>query len=234
MNIIVTGASRGIGFEIVKQLSSLKGNYIIAIARNTESLQKLCQELPVGKNESFLYPFAADLNKKGFEKSVREYVLNRFNKIDILINNAGTLVNKPFDELTSEHFDEMFNVNTKAPFLIIKTLLPYFNQPSHIVNISSMGGYQGSEKFSGLSLYSASKGALAILTECLALELNEKGISVNCLALGAVQTEMLEEAFPGYKAKISPEEMAKYIVDFSLNGNKKHNGEIIPVTKSTP
>jgi 3-oxoacyl-[acyl-carrier protein] reductase len=234
MNIIVTGASRGIGFEMVKQFTAIKGTYIIALARNTESLQELCQKLPVGKNESFLYPFAADLNKKGFEKSVREYVLNRFNKIDILINNAGTIVNKPFDELTSEHFDELFNVNTKAPFLIIKTLLPYFNQPSHIVNISSMGGYQGSEKFPGLSLYSASKGALAIFTESIAVELKEKGVAVNCLALGAVQTEMLAKAFPGYKAKFTSEEMANYIVDFSLNGNKKHNGEIIPVTKSTP
>jgi NAD(P)-dependent dehydrogenase (short-subunit alcohol dehydrogenase family) len=128
----------------------------------------------------------------------------------------------------------MFSVNTKAPFLIVKALLPYFNKPSHIVNISSMGGFQGSVKFSGLSLYSASKGALAILTECLAEELKEKDIKVNCLALGSVQTEMLAEAFPGYKAQSGPAEMAEFIDNFALNAHRNMNGKIIPVSSTTP
>lgn len=234
MNIIITGASRGIGFELAKQFCAMKGNKVIAIAREIKSIQYLSGKLPVGKNESFLYPLAADLNKKGFEKPMLEYVLDRFKKIDILINNAGALINKPFHQLTSDDFDFLFNVNTKAPFLIIQTLLPYFNNPSHIVNISSMGGYQGSEKFPGLSLYSASKGALAILSECMAVELKDKCVSVNCIALGSVQTEMFSEAFPGYKAETSAEEMAKYIVDFSMTGHKNQNGKIITVTKTNP
>lgn len=234
MNIIITGASRGIGFELAKQLCCMKGNKVIAIAREIKSIQYLSGKLPVGKNESFLYPLAADLNKKGFEKSMLEYVHDRFNKIDILINNAGAIINKPIHHLTSDDFDYLFNVNTKAPFLIIQTLLPYFNNPSHIVNISSMGGFQGSTKFPCLSLYSASKGALAILSECLAVELKDKCISVNCLALGSVQTEMFSEAFPGLRAQTTAEEMAKYILDFSLNGNKKQNGKIIPVTVTNP
>jgi NAD(P)-dependent dehydrogenase (short-subunit alcohol dehydrogenase family) len=234
MNIIITGASRGIGFELAKQLCSIKGNKVIAIAREIKSIQYLSGKLTVGKDESFLYPLAADLNKKGFEKSMLEYVLDRFKKIDILINNAGALINKPLQQFTPDDFDYLFSVNTKAPFLIIQTLLPYFNNPSHIVNISSMGGYQGSEKFPGLSLYSASKGALVILSECLAVELKGKGISVNCLALGSAQTEMFSEAFPGIKAQTTAEEMARYIVDFSLNGYKNQSGKIIPVTKMNP
>jgi NAD(P)-dependent dehydrogenase (short-subunit alcohol dehydrogenase family) len=100
---------------------------------------------------------------------------------------------------------------------------------SHILNISSMGGFQGSVKFPGLSYYSASKAALACLSECLALEFDELGIKVNCLALGSVQTEMLEEAFPGYKAPIDAKKIGEFIADFAINGNKFINGKIIPV-----
>ena len=234
MNIIITGAGRGIGFETVKHFSSMKGNRIIAISRNISALQKLSNEMTVGKNSAFIYPVSADLNKNGFEKQLLSFILDRFKKIDILINNAGVLVNKSIQQLTSEYFESMFSVNTKAPFLLVKAMLPYFNKPSHIVNISSMGGFQGSAKFTGLSLYSASKGALAILTECMAEELIGKDIKVNCLALGSVQTEMLSEAFPGYNAQTSAAEMAEFIVNFALNAHKQINGKIIPVSASTP
>jgi short-subunit dehydrogenase len=234
MNIIITGAGRGIGFEIAKLFSKTNDNSIVAVSRNISSLQKLANNIPFGKNATTLYPVSIDLNKKGFEKELLTYISNRFTKIDILINNAGTLINRSIQQLSAENFDTIFNINVKAPFLIIKTLLPYFDDPSHIVNIGSMGGFQGSNKYAGLSLYSASKGALAILSECMAVEFKDKGIKVNCLALGSVQTEMFAEAFPGYKAQTTPSEMAKYIVDFSLNGHKKHNGEIIPVTIRTP
>jgi NAD(P)-dependent dehydrogenase (short-subunit alcohol dehydrogenase family) len=234
MNIVVTGAGRGIGLEIIRQLCRLKGHSIVAVSRNISALQKLSNDIPFGKDSTSLYSVSIDLNKKGFEKELLTYISNRFTKVDLLINNAGTLINRSVQQLTAENFDTIFQVNVKAPFLIIKTLLPYFNDPSHIVNISSMGGIQGSEKFAGLSLYSASKGALAILSECMAVEFKDRGIRVNCIAPGSVQTEMFAEAFPGYKAQSSAPEMAKFIVDYALNGDKKHNGEIIPVTKTTP
>ncbi len=97
-----------------------------------------------------------------------------------------------------------------------------------------MGGVQGSLKFPGLSAYSSSKAAVITLTELLAEEYKESGPSFNVLALGAVQTEMLEEAFPGYKAPISAEKMAKYIADFSLSGNEFYNGKLLQVSSSTP
>jgi NAD(P)-dependent dehydrogenase (short-subunit alcohol dehydrogenase family) len=105
---------------------------------------------------------------------------------------------------------------------------------SHIVNISSMGGFQGSSKYKGLSYYSASKSALACLTECLANEFSEYGISVNCLALGSVKTEMLDKAFPGYKAPVDAKEMAEFISDFALTGHKFFNGKILPVAVTNP
>ena len=107
-------------------------------------------------------------------------------------------------------------------------------QKSHILTISSMGGFQGSAKFAGLSAYSSSKAAIAGLTECLAEEFKGKNIAVNCLAIGAVQTEMLAEAFPGYKAQLLPFQMAEYIMDFAAKGHLYYNGKILPVSLSTP
>lgn len=96
------------------------------------------------------------------------------------------------------------------------------------------GRCTGSAKFAGLSAYSSSKGAIITLNELLAEEYKDKGIAFNTLALGAVQTEMLEEAFPGYKAPVSASQMATYIKEFSLSGNQFYNGKVLPVSASTP
>lgn len=224
MNILITGAGKGIGLEIAKLFAENKHN-TIAISRNIKSLEEF--------DNNLLHPISFDLTSDDFSLLFAE--INRsFKNIDVLINNAGLLVNKPFTDLTVSDFDNVFNTNVRAVFKLTQTLLPIFNKKSHIVNISSMGGVQGSSKFPGLSLYSASKGAISILTECLAEELKENEISVNALALGAVQTEMLEEAFPDYKAPLSASEMAKYIYDFALTGHKYYNGKILPISLSTP
>ena len=128
----------------------------------------------------------------------------------------------------------MMETNYFAPVTIIHTLLPLMGKGSHIVNISSMGGFQGSVKFPGLSGYSASKAALACITECLANEFSELGISVNCLALGSAQTEMQEEAFPGYKSPVTAREMGEFVGNFAVTGNIVFNGKILPVAVTTP
>lgn len=233
MNIIVTGASRGIGNATVKAFAAMGDHKIIALARNGERLNALKKDCAGINPGAEVVDLAADLGQNEFE-NVLLPVVEKAGGVDVLVNNAGKLINKPFDELNDEDFDELFNINVKSIFKIIKMLKPYFTDGSHIVNISSMGGFQGSSKFPGLSLYSASKGAVAVLTEAMAEEFKDEGISVNCLALGAVQTEMLEEAFPGYKAPLSADEMGKYIAGFALTGNRYFNGKILPVSVSTP
>jgi NAD(P)-dependent dehydrogenase (short-subunit alcohol dehydrogenase family) len=151
-----------------------------------------------------------------------------------LVHNAGKLVNKPFSRFDATDFDDTFNVNVKGPFLFTQAMLPMMNKGSHIVNIGSIGGIIGSKKFPGLAAYSASKGALSVLTEVLAEELAEKEIKVNCLALGAVQTEMFSKAFPGAKALQNPAQIAHFIGDFCVNGQKYFNGKVIPVSLSVP
>jgi NAD(P)-dependent dehydrogenase (short-subunit alcohol dehydrogenase family) len=234
MNIIITGASQGIGWATVKKLSRDGSHRIVAIARNGDKLNELWQECLAENPEAQVFPVAFDLLSTGYSFNLLPAVFKVFNTVDVLINNAGLLVKKEFLHLTDEDFDRAFNVNVKSVFKLTRALLGYFNNPAHIVNISSMGGVQGSSKFPGLTLYSASKGAVAVLTEAMAEEFKPRGIRVNCLAFGAVQTEMLAEAFPGYKAPLTAEEMASFVADFALNGLKFFNGKILPVSLSTP
>ena len=224
-NIIITGTSRGIGYELV-QLFAKEGHKVLALSRNTEPIENLHL-----KNVTSL---SVDLSQESELFKVSSFIEKQWKSVDILINNAGKLVNKPFTEISTQDFIDVYMVNVFAVASITKIVIPFLTKGSHVVNISSIGGVQGSVKFPGLAAYSSSKGALLTLTELLAEEYKEAGISFNALALGAVQTEMLEEAFPGYQAPVSANEMANYMYDFALNGNKFYNGKILEVSSSTP
>lgn len=234
MNIIVAGASRGIGYEAVKRLALMKNNHILAISRKTDSLAQLRDDCSDLQEKSCIIPLTFDLGKGNFQADLLPVVTRELGSVDVLVYNAGLLINKPFENLDENDFTQSFAVNVGGAFHLVQALLGSFNAGAHILTISSMGGYQGSAKFPGLALYSASKGALAVLTECMAEEFSARGVKCNCLALGAVQTEMLAEAFPGYKAPLSPEEMADYVVQFALDGHRYFNGKILPVSVSTP
>ncbi len=224
-NIIITGTSRGIGFEMVK-LFSAAGHNVLALSRNSKPVSGLKL-----KNVTAL---EFDIANESEIVKLSAYLQTTMKTVDIVINNAGFLVNKPFLEITSEEFKRCYDVNVFGVASLIRTVLPFMKKEGHVVNISSMGGVQGSVKFPGLSAYSSSKGAIITLTELLAEEYKETGPSFNVLALGSVQTEMLAEAFPGFKAPLSATEMAKYIMDFSLTGNKFYNGKILQVSSTTP
>lgn len=229
MNIVVIGGTRGIGKEIVLNLSGDLNNKILVAGRNEESLKSL---KALRKNINIVTLDLADFDKKSHE--FLNAVKSDFNRIDILINVAGAIIAKDFEKITSDEARLLMETNFIGPASVIRTLKPFMLNGSHIINISSMGGFQGSSKYPGLSYYSASKAALACLTECMAEEFKASGIKVNCLALGAVQTEMLEEAFPGYKAPVNASEMAEYISWFALNGHKFFNGKILPVAVNNP
>ena len=235
MNILITGASRGIGFEIVKQYAKESTNNIIALSRDIELLQKLkliCKK----EHNNDIHIYSIDFLANSFSNDLKKILSNHDKHFDIIINNAGCLINKPFAETSQLEIKNTYQINVFAPMFILQLTIPLLdnNKQCHIVNIGSMGGYQGSVKFPGLSIYSSSKSALANLTECLAEEFKEKMIKINCLALGSVQTEMLNNAFPDYKAQVSAQEMAEYIVQFSLQKPVYINGKIIPISNSTP
>lgn len=224
-NIIITGTSRGIGFELA-QLFAKNNCNVLALSRNSEPLKNL--------NLKNITAISVDLSNENDLIKVTDFVSKNWKQVDVLINNAGKLINKPFEKLSTSDFLEVYKVNVFAVAELTRLLIPFLAKGSHVVNISSIGGIQGSMKFPGLAAYSSSKGALLTLTEVLAEEYKEQQISFNALALGAVQTEMLEEAFPGYKASVSAEEMADYIYNFALTGNKFYNGKILQISSTTP
>jgi NAD(P)-dependent dehydrogenase (short-subunit alcohol dehydrogenase family) len=229
MNIIINGGTRGIGRELVSWLSNDPNNNVLATGRNEEILRKLSSEYKNVRTHS-IDMSVFDSQTEKFRKAVSGY----FDRVDILINLAGTLIAKDFIDITNEEGRLIMETNFFGPAAMIRIIQPLMPAGSHIVNISSMGGFQGSSKYKGLSYYSASKAAIACLTECLANEFKDFGISVNCLALGAVQTEMLDEAFPGYKAPVDAKQMAEFISGFALTGNRYFNGKILPVALSNP
>ena len=225
-NIIITGTSRGIGFELVKNIAE-QGHNVLALSRNNKSLLSLSY-----KNLSY---FDFDITEENDFHKIIHFIEEKWQKkVDILINNAGLLINKPFEELSKQDFLQVYEVNVFGVVKMIQATLPFLSDKAHIVNISSMGGVQGSLKFEGLAAYSSSKGALITLTELLAEEYKEKNWAFNVLALGAVQTEMLQEAFPEYQANVTAKQMANYIAYFALTGNELFNGKLIQVANTTP
>jgi short-subunit dehydrogenase len=223
--VVVVGASRGIGLEIAKQFAE-SGDTVFALSRDINKMNKSFE------GYSNISPISFDLSNHVNEQI--KNISDLIGTIDILINNAGFLVNKPFYSISHQEFQLSYQINVIGVMETVQGFLSSFHPESHIVNISSMGGFQGSVKFSGLSTYSTSKAALCSFTELFSEEYKETNISMNCLCLGAVQTEMLQEAFPGYEAPTSPSEMASFIVDFAQNGNRYFKGKILPVSLSTP
>tara|TARA_B110000008_G_scaffold125519_1_gene128112 strand:+ start:813 stop:1493 length:681 start_codon:yes stop_codon:yes gene_type:complete len=223
-NVIITGTSSGIGFELVK-LFSEKNHNVLAISRNNNALRTL--------NLAGVMPIDLDLTESEDYNSLDKY-LSSFKNIDILINNAGYLINKPFEETTLKDFQEVYSTNVFSVAMLTKKIIGFMSESSNVVNISSIGGVQGSMKFAGLSAYSSSKAALNILTEMLAEEYKDRKIHFNSLALGSVETKMLKKAFPDFKASTSAIEMANYIYQFSVDGYMFLNGKIVSVSSTTP
>jgi 3-oxoacyl-[acyl-carrier protein] reductase len=225
--IVVVGASKGIGAELVTLFAANSNLQVIALARSIEE-----ENAWRDKDNVFVYNF--DLASLSITEDLNR-IFSKHSRIDFLINNAGVLVNKPFLELSKNDIHTSYQVNVMGVMESLQFFLPkMLGKGGHVVNISSMGAFQGSVKFAGLSTYSSSKAALTNLTEMLAEEFKDSNVKFNCLCLGAVQTEMLAKAFPGYEAPISASKMANYIADFTLNQWQWMNGKIIPVSLSTP
>ncbi|RZJ68954.1 SDR family oxidoreductase [Flavobacterium sp.] len=222
-NIIITGTSRGIGLELALQLAN-SGHKILALSRKSNP--------DLLKHENVTY-LQVDLSDENQLDQVSDF-LQTWEKVDAIVHNAAALVLKPFEDLSLEDFEKVYRVNVFGVAALNRIAIPYLKRGSHVVTISSMGGVQGTMKFSGLAAYSSSKGAVITLSELLAEEYKEQGISFNVLALGSVQTEMLAEAFPGYQAPLQASEMATYIAEFTLTGNKFYNGKVLQVAATTP
>ena len=224
MNVLITGCSRGIGKCMLENLIHKPAiTKIFALSSNHEIIYD--SEKVVKIHTDFL----SEHWEETLKGAVQDYELN------VIINNAGYLFNGSMETTPEAEIHKMYRINYYAPLRITQLLLSNIKEGmGHIVNIGSMGGFSGSVKYPGLSVYSSTKSALANLSECWAEELKDFGITSNCLALGAVNTEMLHSAFPEYEAPVSAKTMADKIIDFALYYGEIINGKIIPFSVSTP
>ncbi len=231
--VLITGASKGIGFELAKFFAK-KNHALYLIARDEKKLKKLKKEIKEINPKLPCYILSFDLLEINKIKNLILNIKNRFGTVDIVVHNGGTLVNKSFVKIKKEDLINSFTINYFAPYLITQKIMPILTKKAHVIFIGSVGGINGSVKFPGLSSYSPSKGALITLAECLAEEFKMTNFRFNCLALGAVQTEMLKKAFPKYKAPLSPKSISSFIFDFAIKGGEFFNGKVLPVSSTTP
>ena len=185
--IIVTGASKGIGREIAKELAT-KGNTIIANYNKSEKeINELKQELE--KSNIKLDVFKADVSKREEAANLVNYTTKKYGKIDVLINNAGISQIKEFTQITDEDWNNMLNVNLNSAFYMSQEVCKNMihNKNGCIINISSIWGLTGA---SCEVHYSVSKAGVDALTKSLAKELGPSNIRVNSIAPGIIDTEM--------------------------------------------
>ncbi|CAI8213816.1 MAG: SDR family oxidoreductase [Flavobacteriaceae bacterium] len=224
-HIVITGTSRGIGYEMAQILAG-QGHEVLALSRSATAVAAL--------ENKHIHSFDFDITQPADIAQAVAFVRSEWaGHVDALINNAGALVNSPFLETSIADFKQVYEVNVFGVAALTQALIPFMPN-GHVVTVSSMGGVQGSSKFPGLSAYSSSKGAVITLTELWAEEFKEKGPAFNVLAIGAVKTEMLAAAFPGYEPPTTAAQMGRYIADFALNGHELYNGKILPVSNTTP
>jgi 3-oxoacyl-[acyl-carrier protein] reductase len=243
MNILITGGGTGIGLETAKALAAVEGVKLFIVGRNQERLATAAEEIKnFGHSKSEVVCIQSDIGTDEGIKKIAEVIFTSSDSLELLINNAGILVHKPADQLSFHDYFSVYSANVFGVAMLSSTLFPLLkkgklNLPllaSHVVNLSSMGGIQGSKKFPGLSAYSSSKGALITLGECLAEEWSAEKVHVNTLAIGSVETEMFRNAFPGVTAGSAAREMGRFVADFALNSGQLINGKVIQVASSTP
>ena len=229
--ILVTGASSGVGYATVNSLIREHGARVLALSRNKAALQQLLSE---NSTTGRLEIRSIDIAAPDAPNSVLAMIGDR--RVHGVVHNAGSLLKAEFGSYTLADLRDLYAINVFAPLLLTQAIAPALagKPPGHVVHIGSMGGFQDSAKFPGLAAYSASKAALACLAQCVAEEYKEQGIRSNCLALGAVATPMLSQAFPGYRAPTTADEMGRYVARFVLEGHNYFNGKVLPLATTTP
>src|SRR5690554_2015200 len=229
MSVCITGSGGGLGYELIHAFLVGTDLHVAAVTRDGKALR---QKLKSVEGYDRISIIEADITTDKGRKAIY-HALNDLPELGYFIHNAGVLVFKPFKEITESELTAVYNVNVFAPFLLTQKLLPLMRR-THIINISSIGGVEGSMKFAGLSVYSSSKAALNCLTEMWSEEFKDTDNVFNCLALGSVETEMFKTAFPGVSAASGVGNLARYIVSFALQAPSVMRGKIIPLSISNP
>jgi NAD(P)-dependent dehydrogenase (short-subunit alcohol dehydrogenase family) len=222
---VVTGASSGIGRRTAERLAD-SGAFVVAFARDSEALRS------VGlSNPSHIETAAGDVADEGDVGRLFELTETRFGDCDLLINCAGSIVPKLLHEMTAAEWDRHFDVNVRGTFLTSRRAVPSMiaRRSGSIINIASISGVEGPQKFPGFSAYCASKAAVISLTEVLAVELKAYGIRVNCISPGSVDTPMLRRAHESLTPDMTPDEIVNAILFVASAASRPMNGQNLHV-----
>jgi len=185
---LVTGGSRGIGRGICLALAKQGADVVVNYRSNEAEAQAVVSEIKAMGRQAFAVQ--ADVSQATSVAKMFEEIKNRWGKLDILVNNAGIVKFANFEEVTEEDWDQIVDVNLKGQFLCAKEALKLMGPGGKIINIASIASGGVGIGFRQIAHYTASKGGVVALTENLALELGPKGINVNAIAPGVIETDM--------------------------------------------
>lgn len=208
---IITGAGRGIGRATALRFAR-EGARLALFSRTSETLEETAAQIHATGGEALA--IRGDVAREEDVQALFKRVHETYGRVDILVNCAGVVAVKSFAEMDVETWDRVLNVNLRGTFLCCQLAFRQMQQQGGgvILNISSLSGVKGVEKFPGLSAYNVSKAGVASLTEILAVEGKPHNIRVAAVSPGAVDTEMLRQAAPHLRAGMTPEEMAEILL----------------------
>ncbi|HUP48283.1 MAG TPA: SDR family oxidoreductase [Thermoanaerobaculia bacterium] len=222
---VVTGASSGIGRRTAEMLVE-RGARVAVFARSGGKLAALA-----AAHGGRMIAVSGDAADPGAVERLFRETETRFGACEILVNNAGMIDPEVVLNTGVERWDRMFAVNVRSAFLASRRALPRMieRRAGVIVNVASISGIPGPEKFPGFASYNASKAALIAFTEALAVEVKEHGLRVNCVSPGSVDTAMWAEAGGGAPAEMTPEEVAETILFLASSRSRPINGQNLHV-----
>ncbi len=210
---IVTGGGRGIGAATAELLAASGARVVIA-SRTPGELATTARRVAARAGADRVLAVETDLTREASVVALFDRTLEHFGDLHILVNNAGRFEGGDFPELEADAWDRVQAVNVRGAFLASREAFRRLGRLGHggaIVNVSSLGGIRGTEKFPGFTAYTASKFALVGLTESLAVEGRELGVRVNCVAPGAVDTQMMRQAAPFLRTRTTAPDVARSI-----------------------
>ena len=210
---LVTGGSRGIGRGIVLALATQGADVAINYHSHKEEAEEVAAEVKKMGREALV--IQADVSQSSQVKDMFEEVKKRWGKLDILVNNAGILKFAPFEQITEEDWDKVLDVNLKGQFLCAQEAMKLMGKGSRIINIASIASGGVGVGFASLAHYTASKGGIIALTENMAVDLGAKGINVNAVAPGVIESDMTKEMLAdekqvqGFMARVPKKRIGK-------------------------
>ena len=225
---IITGAGRGIGRATAHRFAR-EGAQVVLFSRTAASLNEVSAEITQTDNRTLA--IVGDVSREEDVQNLFQNVVDAYGRVDILVNCAGIVAVRPFVDMDVSTWDRVMNVNLRGTFLCCLEAFRIMaaQHSGVIINLSSLSGVKGVEKFPGLSAYNVSKSGVAGLTEILAVEGKPYNIRVCAVSPGAVETEMLHQAAPHLKATMTPDDMAELLLFLADDSGRMLSGTNIEI-----